>query len=226
MDYHICDVRQECIDAFGSEAIQAIAAIVAWSHVRAPREASEHWGEVGLERSGLIRWIRCDGDVLALNEKFPGVTVGLFNNDNGGMKHIEILAGRFRLILSHDPDPETVVPFSDYGRSLVRVNQMSLFEDQPDSSLPPQNYYTAVLFHAKSDKKGEIPYCLEIRFPDGSGAYAASHLNLYRMFPNLLNEDWLLNASLNFAGATAAKEEKINEKALPTLRRASETGTA
>jgi hypothetical protein len=218
-------INEEFIEAFGRPAIQAIGAIVAWSHVRAPRESAERWGEVGLDRCGFIRWMQADSDLLRLDGRFPGVKVGLFNNNSGGLKHIELSAGRFRLLLAHDADPRTVVPFSEYGNSLARSNQWLLFPDfndrQPDSS---QTIY-AWLFHSKSDTKGEVPWCLDVRFPDGRGGYAVDHLRLNLMFPSLMDETWLLNASVDFSAAVTTKEEKIAEEAMPKLRRALETGT-
>jgi hypothetical protein len=65
-----------------------------------------------------------------------------------------------------------------------------------------------------------------VRFPCGDAEYAADHLRLYTMFPNLMDEAWLLRASLDFAAAVAPKEEKIQEKALPKFRRQADTGNA
>jgi hypothetical protein len=217
-------LHDEFCEEVGYEALQAIGAVVAWGHIRAPRAGSEQWGEVGLDRCGVLRWIQTDADLLALDGKFTNVKMELCANNSGGMKHLEVSAGRFRILIVHDSAPQTLVPISDYAKALARRNHWTLFSKPDESPLPENEIYYVVLFHAKSDAKGEGPSALEIRFPDGDNGYAADHLRLYKLFPNLIDEAWLLRASLDFAAAVA-KEEKIKEEAMPKFRRASETGT-
>lgn len=217
---------EHLVQDFGREALEAIGAIISWAHIRAPREGAERWGDVGVDRCGVLRWIQIDADLLKLDGSFPGVSVGLFHNDGGGMRHIEVSAGRFRLLVSHDSNVNATVPLSNYGHSLAQSNQMSLFEViEPAPANPVSSQSYAWLFHSKSADKGEVPACIQIRFPDGKGRYASEHLRLDEMFPNLMDETWLLRASLNFPAAVAPNEEKIREEALPTFRRAPETGT-
>lgn len=213
--------HQEFIEGFGREALRAIAAVVAWGHVRSVELGLEQFGDIGLERCGVLRWIMIDADLMRLKSKLPGVDVGLYFNAACGQRHVEISAGKFRLLIAHDRSPEAIVPGSLYGKTLARSNQLLMFEEA--APFTPQ-WYWAVLFHSKSEAKGQVPDSLEIRFPDGSDGYAMSHLRLYGEFPEL-QDPAELHRTVNAITGTTVVEEVVVNRAVPTLRPAQQTGT-
>lgn len=210
------------LTSIGGDNLKKIAAVVAWAHLRAPVIGQERWGDVGLSRWGLIRWIQIDADLLTLNGKLDGVSVEWADNIPGPGKHLEIIAGDFRVLIAHDPDPHAVVPISDYGKTLATTNIQSLFPEH--KAAQQATCYYAVLFHSKSESKFQIPNALEVRFPDGEDGYACDHMKLYPMFSQLMDDAWLLQTSLEWSPAPVAKEEKIKEEAMPKLRESGEIG--
>jgi len=221
-------LHSQFLDSMTTNGMRTIGAIVAWAHVRAPGIGAERWGDVGRSRSGVLRWIQIDADLIGLKGKMPGVDIELCDNPSGGGTHIEVGAGNLRMLLAHDSDPQTLVPVCDYGKLLTRSNTNWLFpelqaEEDAKRKRNRSTYY-AVLFHSKASSKGDAPYCLEVRFPDGEEKYAADHLKLYALFPELMDETWLLKASMNWMALPVAKEEKIKEEGLPKLRRPGQVG--
>jgi hypothetical protein len=227
-----CDpqgLHRRFASAVGPSVLKAIGAVVAWAHVRAPEIAQELYGDFGLLRSGCFRWTQIDAGLKDLQGKFPGVDFNVVPNPNSSGSHIEIIAGDFRLLLAHDADPRTLVPKANYGRTLARSNAMSLFPE-PESAepLPPPQHYVGILFHSKSTHKGQVPICLEVRFPDGADdGYAAPPVNLYESFPNLMDEVWLRGEFTGVATMTApaVDVEHIKEEAMPMLRQEKQSGT-
>jgi hypothetical protein len=217
-------IHTEFVQAYGNDALRTVAAVIAWGHVRSLTSGQEQYGEVGEERCGVLRWLQIDSDLMKLKGRFPGVDISWVDNDCG--KHIEIAAGQFRLLVAHDRNPGAVVPLSVYGKTLARTNTLSLFQDFEEPRSAGQFYY-CVLFHSKSDQKGQVPDFLEVRFPAGGDRgtepYAERHLRLYTLFPEIKDERWLLAESLNWVTTHRAKEETIVEHAIPKLR---ETGKA
>jgi hypothetical protein len=221
-------LHDQFLVAVQRESLRTLGAVVAWAHVQAPVVGHDLFGEVGYERCGLLRWMKIDEDLRLLIGKLPGVDIEWKKNPAGGGKHIEISAGLFKLLLAHDGDPETLVPKSDYAKSLTRSNQMTMFGSGDElEALPPaaENRFYAVLFHSKAVTKGQTPGILEVRFPDGRNGYAADHLKLLTLFPELIDEAWLSQASVGRSAPAAAKEEKIKEEALPKLRKQPQVGT-
>jgi len=215
-------IHSEFVEAYGNEALRTIAAVIAWAHVRAVTTGQEQYGAVGEERCGVLRWLQIDADLIKLKGRFPNIDISWVDNDCG--KHIEIAAGKFRLLVAHDRNPGAVVPASIYGKTLAQTNTLSLFQELEDPQTTHGKHYYAVLFHSKSDQKGHVPDYLEIRFPAGGNSasepYAERHLRLYVLFPELAKEEWLLNESSTWATAVRAKEETIQENAIPKLRQA------
>ena len=213
-------------EAFTDPLLEMMAAIVAWGHMHAPKSAFENYGEVGIARSGLLRWIEIDSNLYKLNGKFPGIQSVFVKSGATGMKHVEVLSRDFGVLVAHDPDDEVLLPKTDYAKDLTLSNQKCLFPDGIADAVDEKKRYYALLFHAKSEIAGEIPASLEIRFPDGCGGYAAEHLRLYNQFPHLKNPTWLIQKSQEFSSSNRPEEEKIKEQALPTFRQQPGTGVA
>jgi len=220
------NLHERILSSVGSKALELIGAIIAWAHVRSYAIGGELYGSVGRERSGLLRWIQCDADLLRLKAKFNHLEVKWEPNSGCAGKHIEIVAGDVRLLIAHDQNPDAYAPLSDYAATLVEPNQMSLFPAEEESPASPGNkFYTCVIFHSKSEDRGKPPQALEIRFPDGRGAYAVDHMDLLKMFPNLLNEVWLQKMSLEWVAIPLASEEKVLDVAVPSVRKATQVGS-
>lgn len=202
----------------GEPALRAIMTVVAWNHVHALENAeSQYSPQVGRARCGLLRWMHIDSDMLDLvQNRYPGVSVDWASNESNGGMHIEVLAGDSLIHLVHDPDPEVMVPKSEYGQTAASTNTDWLFPElapQPASSAK----YCAVLFHSRSDV-GAMPSNLEIRFPDGNGGYAAGHLRLYNLFPDLQNSDAIDREYDQLRHVGRVPEERVDDAAHPVVR--------
>jgi hypothetical protein len=211
--------------AISRDVLEEVASVVVSAHVNAPVIGFDLWGEVGKDRCGLLRWIEIDAALLGLNGKLPGVSVGRFNNDGGGSTHIELQAGEFVILVAHDADPNTVIPKSEYGKNLVRIHTPTLFShlEPVVESIPQPAKRIACLFHSKSETKGERPDCIQVRFSDGADGYLATHMDLYAMFPRLMDGAWLHEMALKRQAARVA-EETIKEDAMPQLKPAAQAG--
>lgn len=208
----------------GPAALRDYGSVVAWWHINAPAFGEEHFGEVGRERSGLLRWMGIESEVLALRGRHPGVRIDFVRDPVSCMKHVEVTATRSKLLLVHDADPEALVPRSDYGKTLARPNEMLLFSDFQEACNDGAEHYLGVLFHSKDLAKGSVPACLEIRFPVGS-TYAAAHLDLYAEFPDLRSAEWLASDALRRRGVVVAQEEDIRDESNLSIRKAPQVGT-
>jgi hypothetical protein len=214
------------LESVGRNALELIGAVVAWAHVRSYQIGGELYGSVGRERSGLLRWMQCDSYLLRLSAKIKHLMIRWVPNEGCAGKHIEIVADDVRLLIAHDQNADAYSPLSDYATTLVEPNQMSLFGSGEEPLVPAGNrFYTCVIFHSKSEDRGKPPQALQIRFPDGRGGYAVDHMDLLKMFPNLSNEVWLQNMSLEWAVIPLVSEEKVVDAAIPSVRKAKQVGS-
>src|SRR5262245_5757769 len=117
-------IREHFLASWPDAAVKALATVVAFNHLQSHEFATAKYGEVGVARSGLLRWIATDADIVRLvSHRFPGVSVHFVPNATNGSRHVEVVAGDFRLLVLHDLDEMSIVPKSDYGRTAAECNQ-------------------------------------------------------------------------------------------------------